>query len=437
MSAVSIRMYHVGFGDAFLLTFPAADRPRKVLVDCGHHTAGPPPLKMKEVVQRLIADVQEPGGARIDVVICTHRHQDHVRGFEQADLWAQVRVDEVWMPWTEHPSDPLARRIREAQAKRGRDLLLALDSFSGLSLTERERIKALVDNSLTNALAMGTLHHGFAGSPRRRFLPEQSAGGLERVVSAPLLPGVKVHALGPSKDEAVIRDMDPPPDESFLRAARAAAAGASAGSTLARWAISDAGDAFRAWFEEMSERARRLPAEDSRPLRRADPDFLPRWFASLGLRLNEVRLVDKAGEGSPLAAAVALDKAVNGTSLMLLFEAGRAFLLFTGDAQWGTWKRALEDPEWNALLRRTNFYKVGHHGSHNATPVRFVNDVLGDAFQAMVPTRPTETFDDIPRKPLLEALLLKSESVVRSDAADIPAAFRRLSDICIEASVPV
>ena len=40
---VSVRMYNVGFGDSFLLTFPADDRPRRVLVDCGNHAAGPPP----------------------------------------------------------------------------------------------------------------------------------------------------------------------------------------------------------------------------------------------------------------------------------------------------------------------------------------------------------------------------------------------------------
>ena len=121
---------------------------------------------------------------------------------------------------------------------------------------------------------------------------------------------------------------------------------------------------------------------------------------------------------------------------MLLFEMGRAFLLFSGDAQWGTWKRVLGDAPWTALLRQVNFVKVGHHGSHNATPVDFVKDVLGAKFQAMVSTKPTAIFKEIPRGPLLDALSAKSKDVARSDQP-APTAFTQVSDICIEARVPV
>lgn len=68
-----------------------------------------------------------------------------------------------------------------------------------------------------------------------------------------------------------------------------------------------------------------------------------------------------------LALAVALEQATNGTSLVLLLRFGDTTLLFPGDAQWGTWDRMLHDPETEDLLRTVNFYKVGHHGSHNAT----------------------------------------------------------------------
>ena len=72
------------------------------------------------------------------------------------------------------------------------------------------------------------------------------------------------------------------------------------------------------------------------------------------------------------AIAVSLDKAVNGTSLMLVLKIGQAYLLFPGDAQWGTWQAALRNPTANALLRKTTFFKVSHHGSHNGTPREFV-----------------------------------------------------------------
>jgi hypothetical protein len=79
--------------------------------------------------------------------------------------------------------------------------------------------------------------------------------------------------------------------------------------------------------------------------------------------------------------ALDLDSHTNNTCLVLAIElvkSGRV-LLFPGDAQVGNWlswqERKWEVAEGSAtrtvtgpdLLRRTVFYKVGHHGSHNAT----------------------------------------------------------------------
>jgi glyoxylase-like metal-dependent hydrolase (beta-lactamase superfamily II) len=106
--AISIRMYNVGFGDSFLLRFPGTDRERKVLIDCGVHASGPGPHPMSEVVDQIIQDVSDGGKPAIDLVIATHRHRDHVLGFESAK-WQDVEVGEVWMPWTG------TRRIRRPE----------------------------------------------------------------------------------------------------------------------------------------------------------------------------------------------------------------------------------------------------------------------------------------------------------------------------------
>jgi hypothetical protein len=63
-----------------------------------------------------------------------------------------------------------------------------------------------------------------------------------------------------------------------------------------------------------------------------------------------------------------LDKQMNNTSLILVFEVGGARLLFPGDAQLENWQYALENAEYRKLLAGTTLYKVGHHGSRNATP---------------------------------------------------------------------
>jgi hypothetical protein len=71
-----------------------------------------------------------------------------------------------------------------------------------------------------------------------------------------------------------------------------------------------------------------------------------------------------------------LDAQMNNTSLILLFEYGSGAknrkLLFPGDAQLENWSHVLQgatdSAEKRELLAEVDFYKVGHHGSLNATP---------------------------------------------------------------------
>jgi beta-lactamase superfamily II metal-dependent hydrolase len=403
---VTVRMYNVGFGDCFLLTFPAADRPRKVLIDCGTHPSGDALHPLPDVVERVIEDVTEGGRPRIDVVIGTHRHRDHVSGFANA-AWQKVEVGEVWLPWTEHPVDPQAKALRETQGRIARHLNLAL-ARTGAD----EGLRAFALNSLPNEAAMLTLHEGFAGGPRRRFLPQPRRK--RRVFEPALLPGVVIRCLGPSRDPEVIRDMDPPVGQSYLR-------------------LIDTAD-----------------SADSAAPRDNDP-FLERWtvepnefgdaYPELALLPPDLKAVHDAGGEHELSVAVALEKAVNGTSLMLMFSMGKAHLLFPGDAQWGTWQVVLNDPEWRAVLSRTTFYKVGHHGSHNATPVDFVENVLpdGNAFWAMISTRPVKAWPHIPKEELLNRLKKKSRKIIRSDLATPanPIGFTRNGTMSIDAAIPI
>jgi hypothetical protein len=45
-------------------------------------------------------------------------------------------------------------------------------------------------------------------------------------------------------------------------------------------------------------------------------------------------------------------------------------------AEWGTWKRILHDDAARTVVRGATFFKVGHHGSHNATAKTLVEAVL-------------------------------------------------------------
>jgi hypothetical protein len=71
-----------------------------------------------------------------------------------------------------------------------------------------------------------------------------------------------------------------------------------------------------------------------------------------------------------------LDKAMNNTSVILLFEVAGKLILFPGDAQFENWMYALGKPDIRKKLANVNLYKVGHHGSLNATPKSLWNGFL-------------------------------------------------------------
>src|SRR6185295_19082892 len=186
-----------------------------------------------------------------------------------------------------------------------------------------QHVLEIAENSLVNAKAMATLHDGFAGKPSRKFLPPK----LRDMASfkPDLLDGVIVHAMGPSRDPEVIRDMDPPPGGAFKLRGSAPGSG---------------GDGSEAPFDDRYE---------------LSGAALEAWLRESSTTQRVLRSIEKEAEENPLALVVALDKAVNGTSLMLMFEMGNARLLFPGDAQWGTWQNALADEMFHSLLEQTTF----------------------------------------------------------------------------------
>ena len=387
---VKVSMYNVGFGDCFLLRFPGPERERTVLIDCGSIKQGAAG-SIDATVKQIIADVTTGGVARIDVVAMTHRHRDHVSGFGH-DAWRDVEVGEVWLPWIENPEDDRARQILQEMASFAASLrgVAAVSNELGFMPAEQELLEHIIDNTLTlsNDKALTTLHRGFkaSGGPIARKYLSRS----ETPLATDALPGVTVHVLGPSKEEEVLRDMNPPSSESFLRAT----AGLMTDST-----------------NDL------LPFEES-----AAPDPEP------SEKLKE--LLRRIANQSAVLGAVTLEKAVNNTSLMLVFEVGEAVLLFPGDSQWGSWKINLDDPLRKDLLERTTFYKIGHHGSHNATPVSFIKNIInssgGPASDVWAAASVTHhgRFTEIPKHTLLEELterIGEAKRVVRSDQPPSPA----------------
>jgi len=402
-------MYNVGFGDCFLIEFPAAGgEVARVLIDCGSVAVSS--LGMSEVVSKIIADVKDGDDkARIDVVVCTHRHADHVSGFADA-AWRDVEVKEVWFPWTEDPKDNDAKSIREKQS----GLAKALELHWGAQLAAagqpggQARARAEINqwreialNALSNDRAMTMLHGGIRSKPRPLYL---ASDGAPMQVKTKALPGVSAYVLGPSRNRDVIRDMDPPPGETYLRQLSGA---------------SEDGGAFEPFGDDW-------PIEPS----------MYQWSEGI-ISEGDRNAMQRAGSQWDPAITVALEKAVNGTSLVLVFEIEDAVLFFPGDAQWGTWKAILSDEKAAELLSRAKFWKVGHHGSHNATPQGFVSNTVSRACCAMMSTK-VGKWDSIPRRPLLQAIQEKGIALARSDEPKTdaqPPFFWRQS--CVETKIPL
>jgi hypothetical protein len=156
------------------------------------------------------------------------------------------------------------------------------------------------------------------------------------------------------------------------------------------------------------------------------PIFARRFIAPEGDHEEEVRWLterlSKAQAEQMLGIVTVLDNAMNNTSLILLFEVNGKKLLFPGDAQIENWEYALSKPDVVAKLADVDLYKVGHHGSRNATPVTLWNQFSKrsasarrrDRLKTLLSTEAgkhgtEKEHTEVPRKTLVAELTHKSE----------------------------
>lgn len=429
---LKVRMYRVGFGDFFLVTVPTSKGDQYIVIDCGvfKGTSGTGDIGS---IEDAVEDLFTTTGGKLALVIMTHRHADHIAGFSRAEeTFRKFEASMVWMPYWEQFNgakgsahnlqaeiEQLAMQLTmqfrgraDAEAQQALDLLM---DATGFDLDEFNAASKGTKKLRGNAAALDLLknHLGKNGENVRYY----AAG--DKPELPPELKGLSAAILGPPPKEA----------QMFLK-------------------LDDLKKGVGQYLDSTTSGDKGASA--IRPFRQqwcADPLKDYPAMDTLGKPINYRDVVSDVDNAQPdmLAdAAIKIDKFLNNQSLVVLFEFAGKKLLFVGDAQAGNWEHWLydtdtpdKDPtkigditeENQELLQSIDFYKVGHHGSTNATPIQVV-EALGAGiskrkFVSMCSTEPgvygnpdPKKGTEVPRLPLMEALA-KECDLIRSDGYKI------------------
>jgi hypothetical protein len=351
--AVHVRAHQCGFGDTLLISFEYAKAledgrsERHILCDFGSTRW---PKKGAPTYAEIAESVAQRTGGQLDVVVVTHRHKDHIGGFGDAkagEIIAKLKPRLVVRSWTEQPDLPKDAKGPGAVGARSLGFAANMKAAEGFVREVHESLQgarglrgslmAAAAHQLPNQDAIDRLDQMAADAELGgKYLYVGQDSGIEKAI-----PGIGVTVLGPPTP-----DMWPQ-------------------VTMERADDPEYWISQRRRLDNMLSGAAEPQAEGEPDVPEVGEEIAPgpvRW------------LVEKMrGEqtSSLLRLVETLDDAMNNTSLILYFTVGKRRLLFPGDAQIENWSYCLQDgkaKELGADLGDVDLYKVGHHGSRNATP---------------------------------------------------------------------
>ncbi|MBK8890764.1 MAG: hypothetical protein IPN75_10395 [Dechloromonas sp.] len=406
-------------GDCFLIRVLNGNEPHAhILIDFGILMgSAQAEVRMRQIATDIIkttggtftADGKIENKGSLDLLVITHEHWDHISGFSQAQdiIFDGLAIKKLWMAWTEDDNDAFANQLRQDRDKRGVALAAlseiiqqAAESptpspFSADRQIALSGLDAFLGPLVPNS-EVGTVEPALAAAPvkAKRLKGRDIMNKLkaEAIAKEFLLPGqvvtapgaLKAFVLGPPRDLARLKKDKP--------------SGGSAKETyldnrafedlLYRLVDGESHDPDN--DSPFASRFHRIRTDHVRASSNASPVIdvsadtsvlqwlYERYFAGAASdgRDQSRRTIDSDWLGAAGPLALKLDSDTNNTSLVLAFELpDNTFMLFPGDAQVGNWlswhdqtyKDGAREFSATEILGRVRFYKVGHHGSHNAT----------------------------------------------------------------------
>ena len=417
-------MYRVGFGDFFLIIVPTAKGDQHILIDCGVFKGTSGTGDLGSIVE-AVEDLYKTTGGHLSLVIMTHRHADHIAGFSKAPRFKDFTASMVWMPYWE--------QFNDQKKDSAHNLLVDIQELAAnLAIQFRGREDGDAKEALAQ-LGNATGIEDFNAAATDKKKRGGNAGALDLLKNQLGSDGenVRYYAAGDKAElpkelkELKATILGPPPEKAkaFLALMDLKK---GVGQYLDSMTDGDDGpSAIQPFANEWVVGADRYPQQDT---------------------IDYAAIMERVNNSQPdmlVTASSKIENFLNNQSLVVLFEFDEKRLLFAGDAQGGNWEywlykteAPLKDPTdageiieaSKELLQTIDFYKVGHHGSTNATPIPAIEAAMArpgthKGFVSMCSTEKgvygnPDKQTEVPRNLLMDELH-KGSCLVRSDSIPI------------------